>query len=199
MLSMKNDLPPCWIETIDPADATPDLKEIYRQLDHCYHKIHNLYRAFSLQPKPLLAADQCFQHIMHNEKNHSEPWFLELLATQVAIIADCVYALVHHGANFKKLLADEILANRMLAAVRSDDFSDTSIFNLKQSALLVFSAKLSRTPDAMTRSDIETLRRAGVSDTEILEAVQTTANFAYWVRFINALGISLNNEKIGLY
>ncbi len=196
---MKNDLPHCWIETIDPKDAGAELKEIYEQLDSCYHKIHNLYRAFSLQPKPLPAADQCFRHIMHNEANHSEPWFLELLATQVAMIADCVYALTHHGANFKKLLADEILANRMLEAVRSNDFSDASIFSPKQSALLFFGAKLTSKPEAMTSSDIEALRKADVSDTEILEAVQTTANFAYWVRFINALGINLSNEKIGIY
>jgi len=43
------------------------------------------------------------------------------------------------------------------------------------------------------------LKSIGISDTEILEAVQSTACFAYWVRFINALGINLGNESIGMY
>ena len=43
------------------------------------------------------------------------------------------------------------------------------------------------------------LRAEGVSDTEILEAVQATACFAYWVRFINALGVQLGSETIGMY
>ena len=49
------------------------------------------------------------------------------------------------------------------------------------------------------KADIEGLRALGVSATEILEAVQASACFAYWVRFINALGIQLGNETIGMY
>ncbi|MFT5399700.1 MAG: alkylhydroperoxidase family enzyme, partial [Gammaproteobacteria bacterium] len=52
---------------------------------------------------------------------------------------------------------------------------------------------------SMCEQDIVELRAEGVSDTEILEAVQSTACFAYWVRFINALGIQLGNETIGKY
>ena len=51
----------------------------------------------------------------------------------------------------------------------------------------------------MNFDDVLTLREAEVTDTELLEAVQATACFAYWVRFINALGISLGDEQIGLY
>jgi len=51
----------------------------------------------------------------------------------------------------------------------------------------------------MCEADIDALRAQGVSDTEILEAVQSTACFAYWVRFINALGVQLGEETIGKY
>ena len=51
----------------------------------------------------------------------------------------------------------------------------------------------------MREADIIALREQGISDTEILEAVQSTACFAYWVRFINALGVQLGNETIGMY
>lgn len=189
---------PCWIDTIDPANASPELQEIYHELDVVYNKIHNLYRAFSLQPKPLLSADRHFRDILHNTENHSEPWFLELLATQVAIIADCQYAFANHGANFKHLLGDEELGEHMLEAVRNDQFDDRSLFSSKQAALLKYGAKLSRYPEKMGIDDITVLRDVGVTDTEILEAVQATACFAYWVRFINGLGINLGNETIGM-
>ncbi len=196
---MHNDLSPCWIETISPDQADPDLLGIYDRLDGTYAKIHNLYLAFSLQPKPLLAADQHFRDIMHNPDSRLSMWFLELLASQVAIIADCNYALTHHGANFKSLLGDGELGDSMLQAVRDDDFVGNALFTDKQAALLVFGAKLSRSPQSMTREDIESLRYVGVTDTEILEAVQATACFAYWVRFINALGINIGDEQIGMY
>jgi len=190
---------PCWIETIDPKDATSELNEMYQHVGSVHNRIHNLYRAFSLQPKPMISADQHYRDILHNEENHTEPWFLELLASQAAVIANCHYALENHGANFKKLLGNDELGERMLSMVRKDDFYNNSVFTSKQAALLVYGAKLCRTPQLMSFKDVETLREAGVSDTEILEAVQATACFAYWVRFINGLGISLGDEKIGLY
>ncbi len=196
---MSNKQPPCWIETIDPQDADPQLLEIYQKLGATYNKIHNLYRAASLQPKPLLSADQHFRDILHNESNHSDLWFLELLATQVAVAADCHYAFTHHGANFKALLGDEELADKMIDALRNDNFQQSSLFDPKQSALLAFGAKLTHSPQSMCHNDIVKLRNAGVSETEILEAVQVIADFAYWVRYINALGINLGDEKIGMY
>ena len=193
---MRTSRPPCWIETIKSGDASPDLKEMYRKLGTSYSKFHNLYHAFSLQPKPLLSADRHFRDILHNETNHIDAWLLELLATQVAIIADCHYAFVNHGANFKRLLGDDELGERMLQAVRNDDFAESPLFTPKQAALLTYGAKLSRAPEQMKFDDIASLHDAGVSDTEILEAVQATACFAYWVRFINALGINLESETI---
>ncbi len=196
---MPQNQPPCWIDTIGVEDAGPELREMYAQLGATHNKIHNLYLAFSLQPKPLLAADRHYREVLHNDANQSAPWFLELLASQVAIIADCHYALTHHGANFKSLLGNEELGETMLQAVREDDFTDRSVFTAKQAALLEFGAKLSRSPESMSIDDVENLQQAGASDTEILEAVQATACFAYWVRFINALGINLGDESIGMY
>ncbi len=196
---MSNRQPACWIETISPDAADAELKQTYDQLKAMHGMVHNLYLAFSLQPAPLLAADRHYRGILHNEANQSEPWFLELLATQVAMIADCTYALTHHGANFKALLGDDALAEQMIEAVRDDHFDIGCPFTLKQAAALAYCAKLSRAPQNMAFEDIAALREAGLSDTEILEAVQATACFAYWVRLINALGINLGDESIGKY
>jgi len=196
---MQKKQPPCWIETTDLKDAEPEVQAIYQQLSSRYNKVHHLYLAFSLQPKPLRAADQHYRDIMQNEKNLSEPWFLELLSVQVAIIADCLYAFTHHSANFRSLLADTLLADKMIEAVRTENFTDNTLFSNKHAALLAFGSKLSRTPEKMNFCDIDRLRKAGTKDVEILEAVQATASFAYWVRFINALGIDLGDESIGIY
>ena len=190
---------PCWIETIGPVDAPAELAEMYQQVGAVHGQIHNLYRAFSLQPKPLVAADQHYRDILHNETNQSDPWFLELLASQAAIIANCSYALANHGANFKTLLGDAKKGDAMLAALVEDDFENNPLFTHKHSALLKYGAKLCRNPEKMVHADIADLHDAGASDTEILEVVQTTSCFAYWVRFINGLGIQLGDESIGMF
>ena len=199
MTETQSDTRPCWIETIAPDQASPRLSAMYAEVGAVHNKIHNLYRAFSLQPAPLLAADQHYRDILHDEDNQSDPWFLELLASQAAIIADCHYALANHGANFKSLLGDAELGDAMLEAVREDDFIGNPLFTPRHAALLVYGARLCRAPESMREEDIHALRDEGISDTEILEAVQATACFAYWVRFINALGVQLGNETIGKY
>lgn len=199
MSDQTGDQRPCWIDTIAPEDASAELAAMYQQVGAVHNKIHNLYRAFSLQPQPLIAADQHYRDILHDEKNHSDPWFLELLASQAAIIADCHYALANHGANFKSLLGDAEKGDAMLKAVQEDHFADNPLFTARQAALLEYGARLCRTPETMREADIIALREQGISDTEILEAVQSTACFAYWVRFINALGVQLGNETIGMY
>lgn len=199
MKDIKQDHRPCWIDTIDPADASPELAAMYEEVGAVHNKIHNLYRAFSLQPAPLLSADRHYRDVLHNESNHSAPWFLELLASQAAIIAHCHYALANHGANFRVLLGDEARAEAMLRAVHDDHYSGNPVFSEREAALLAYGAKLCRTPESMCEADIEQLRALGVSDTEILEAVQASACFAYWVRFINALGVQLGDETIGKY
>ena len=199
MSDQAGDQRPCWIDTIEPEDASAELAAMYQEVGAVHNKIHNLYRAFSLQPQPLIAADQHYRDILHDEKNHSDPWFLELLASQAAIIADCHYALANHGANFKSLLGDAEKGDAMLKAVQEDHFADNPLFTARQAALLEYGARLCRTPETMREADIIALREQGISDTEILEAVQSTACFAYWVRFINALGVQLGNETIGMY
>jgi hypothetical protein len=67
----------CWIDSIDPSEAGPELAAMYQQVGAVHNKIHNLYRAFSLQPKPLIAADQHYRDVLHNPNNQSSPCFLE--------------------------------------------------------------------------------------------------------------------------
>jgi alkylhydroperoxidase family enzyme len=51
----------------------------------------------------------------------------------------------------------------------------------------------------MNATHIDVLRRSGWDDGEILEIAQVVGMFSYFVRIINATGISLTGDKIGLY
>ncbi|MDX1575651.1 MAG: hypothetical protein R3285_05630, partial [Kiloniellales bacterium] len=91
----------------------------------------------------------------------------------------------------------EARGEAMLQALR--DGTPESAFDDREAAILRYNAKLAEDPAAMSEADIAGLRAAGVGDTEILEVTQISANFAYWVRVINGLGIQLGDEEIGLY
>lgn len=58
-------------------------------------------------------------------------------------------------------------------------------------ALLGFAVKLTTTPGAMTRSDVEGLRAAGFDDRAVSDAVQIASYFNYINRVADGLGVDL--------
>jgi uncharacterized peroxidase-related enzyme len=60
--------------------------------------------------------------------------------------------------------------------------------------LLDFAVKLSKTPQSMTRQDVESLRQAGFTDEDIVDAVQLIGYFNYSNRVMDGLGIEPDSE-----
>ena len=55
--------------------------------------------------------------------------------------------------------------------------------------MLNYVHKLTRTPQKMTESDLDTLREAGFEERAVLEIVEITALFAYYNRLADGLGV----------
>ncbi len=188
----------CWLDIIDEDEATGALKQAYETLRARDGHTQNLYRAFSCYPQAMLSADQAYRDVLHAEDAPLPMWLSELVGVQVAVIADCAYALTNHGDNMVRLHSDTGRARQMLAALKRKAWND-GVFEPKVQAILTFGEKLAVAPQAMKRQDIEALRKSGLDDGEISQVVQVAANFAYWVRVINAFGIRTAREKVGKY
>ncbi len=52
--------------------------------------------------------------------------------------------------------------------------------------------KVTKEPWSCKRDDVEKLRKAGLKDEDILDAVQIMALFNYFTRMADALGVELN-------
>jgi uncharacterized peroxidase-related enzyme len=188
----------CWIEPIAEDDATGDLRAAYDQVRREDGTVHNLYKAFSRFPEPLVSADRLYKDIMHSPTAPLPKWLAELVSVQVAALTGCDYALRHHGANLVALHEDPGRARDILEAVRRGDWSSAS-FDPQLRAILAFGRKLTLEPQAMSKADIARLRGVGLDDAAISQIVQVAASFAYWTRVINGLGIQVAGEKVGKY
>jgi len=187
-----------WIPVTEDVEAEAGVQAAYDVLRREDGSVHNLYRAFAHFPAPVVAADQFYRDVMHSPESPLPLWLAELLSVDVAILNGCTYARTHHAANFVHLFGDAAVAGRMVEALERGDLGAVE-FDRKTRSLLEFGRKLTRFPDSMESADIEGLRRAGLNDAEISQAVQVTASFAYWTRFINAMGIDIAGEKVGKY
>jgi uncharacterized peroxidase-related enzyme len=78
--------------------------------------------------------------------------------------------------------------NAVVAEGRAADFTPV------EDALAAYAEKLTRTPQAMTRGDVESLRAVGLEDVQIHEAVQVIGYFNYINRVADGLDVDLEPE-----
>ncbi len=186
-----------WIDMVDDAEAKGALREAYDEVGRDGGFVHVMYKVFASRPDLLLLADRFYRELLHNDRRCLAAWEQEMVATQVAILCGCQYARDNHGANMVSLLGDESRGDEILRALetaQSPSGSDDRI-----SEILAYTRKLTLTPGQMERSDVESLRDAGLDDATIFEVNQIAANFAYWSRMLNGLGIRAGDEQIGRY
>lgn len=69
----------------------------------------------------------------------------------------------------------------------------------RESALVRYALTLTRTPTAVDREDVEALRRAGLSDEEILQANMITSYFNFVNRIAEGLGVDAPPEEVEGY
>ena len=189
--------PFCWIETVDREDAGPELAAAYDEVCRADGSVHNLYRAFATRPDLLILADRFYRELLHSPRRSLEDWLQELIATYVAILCGCRYAKESHGANMMSLLGGRKRGRSLLAALEAGEIPDG--LDASGRAILAYVRKLTLEPAAMEESDVESLREAGLGDAEIFEVNQIAANFAYWTRMLNGLGVTAQGERIGIY
>ena len=79
-----------------------------------------------------------------------------------------------------------------LARQLADDWR-TAELTPSQRALLLYAEKLTLTPAAMERADVEALRASSFSDRDILDINQIVGYFAYVNRLADGLGVPLED------
>lgn len=185
-----------WVEDDTPVEQFLT-DEMRTQVCREDGTLHRLYQALSPWPSAILPVHKFYQAILHASDAPLDLHNAEFVATYVAILNDCAYARAHHGANYLSTAPSRGAAEKALAALASDDLTSKDLTN-RQRAIATYTRKLTREPQAMIKSDIDALRRAGLQSDEIVYVNQIAASFGYWTRMINGLGISLGNEDIGL-
>jgi uncharacterized peroxidase-related enzyme len=69
----------------------------------------------------------------------------------------------------------------------------TAPLSKKEKALLAYAVELTRTPNAMSGSNIQDLRASGWRDEDIHDATQVIAYFNYINRLADALGVEADS------
>ncbi len=93
--------------------------------------------------------------------------------------------MTHHRRGLRRLLRNDDL----LGAIESD--WRTAGLGERREAMLAYAEKLTRFPAEMTEADVDSLRRVGFSDRDVLDIATVTAYYAYANRIADGLGVQL--------
>src|ERR671918_2596365 len=91
-----------WIESIGPASATGELKELYDRIAGVRGGVAQIHQAQSLNPKVLAAHFEHYKAIMFQPSPLSRA-DREALAVAVSRANSCSYCAAHHGAALHQL------------------------------------------------------------------------------------------------
>ncbi len=89
----------------------------------------------------------------------------------------------HHRRGLRRLLKNDDL----LAAIEND--YESAGLSPQRLAMLRYAERLTRTPWAMTRRDVDELREVGFSDRDILDIAEVVGYYAYVNRIADGLGV----------
>ena len=94
-----------------------------------------------------------------------------------------------HGALLRQHSDDPALASHLM-----HDFSQADL-DPQTKGMLEYAAKLTKNPASMQRSDVEGLRKLGLSDEQILSVVLITCNFNFMTRLADGLGVEVDDGR----
>ena len=96
--------------------------------------------------------------------------------------------MAHHRRGLRRLLRDDALAARVEADFRTAGLDDRRV------AILNYAERLTLEPASVTRADVDALRGAGLSDTDVLHVAEVVGYYAYVNRIADGLGVELEGE-----
>lgn len=180
-----------YLRVPNEAEVTPEIAGLWRKAAEVIGFTPNVFRAQALNPAQFWAWWRYYDLLM-NKEGHLPGLEREMVAVVVSSINACLYCLVSHSAAVRTLSGSPRLAD-----VLGIDYRLANL-NSRQRAMLDFAAKLTRTPGAMSRGDLEELRAVGLDDHAMLELAQIVGMFNATNRISSALGFAPNEEYFKL-
>lgn len=181
-----------WIEEIEVDDADGELAETYARLIAKRGKVANILKVHSLNPKSLNDHLDLYMTIMFGQSGLSRAE-REAIAVVVSASNECGYCVAHHTEALKRYVRDE----ETLALLASADGLET--LEPRLSSIVRHAEKLTSAPAAMTESDLDELRAAGLEDRDILDLTLITAYFNFVNRIAMGLGVAMTEDEISGY
>lgn len=182
------------VPLVPESEASGQLADVYEEVRHSLDVdfVPDMFRLLSTQPHLLEAVLTGYRATFLQGQLGRQ--VKELVAAWTARVNECPYCVGTH--TFFMLVHGGSQA--LVSAVETADSVEDLPVDDRTRALLALVEKVTRTPWRITDGDWTGTRETGWSDTELLEAVFTSALFNTITRLVDALGLgaSVDSSRI---
>lgn len=166
-----------------PPEVTDEIGDISARIGF----VPNVARLLAVTPRHFVGWWKYFDDLMRGPSGLTKTQ-REMIAVVVSAESHCPYCEMAHAAALRLRVKDAALVDRLAVNYRHVELDP------RDRALLDFAVKLTKTPEACGKSDVDELRAVGYTDEDILHIVEVTAIFNYNVRLATATGLFPNVE-----
>lgn len=181
-----------YIDVIAEDAATGELKSIYDDLVKSRGKVANIMKIQSLNPRAMQAHLDLYLALMFGRSGITRPE-RELIAVAVSAANGCAYCLNHHAEALGHYWRDQ---ERILRLTR--DYRSAGL-TARETAMLDYALKVTRTPAEVGEADVVALREQGLADRDILDINLITSYFNFVNRVALGLGVEFSAEEVAGY
>jgi uncharacterized peroxidase-related enzyme len=180
------------IETIQPEDATGELKKIYDDLIESRGKIAEVHKIQSLNPESIVNHMDLYMTLLYG-KSPLKRVRREMIAVVVSRANECEYCQKHHLEAMNHYWKDDEKSEQF-----RKDHTSVELAEIDR-VYCEFAWQHTKTPGKDTTEVIEKLKALGESDRAILDATMIIGYFNFVNRIVAGLLVQLEPEGAGGY
>ena len=167
-----------FLETQSEDDATGEAEKLFAEVRSDMGYIPNFVKLFSHRPEVMAAFNQFLASIRDNMDLRR----YELVTLAAAKEMQNSYCMLAHGS----VLLREFFSAKDLTQIARDP--ETAPLSDLDKAIMAFAAKVVRDATSTTQEDVNTLRKLGLSDTEIFDIAAAASARCFMSKINDATG-----------
>jgi len=172
------------ISILEKDETSKDVQEIYAEIEDAFGKIPNLFKTYAHFP-PLLKANWNKVRAIMMQGNLRRKT-KEAIALLVSKDNSCAYCVAAHTAALKSIGITEKEINII------ENEIEKSMFTEKERELITFARKANKDPNGITDKEFGKLKKAGASDSEIVEVLGVMEIFTAFNKFLDSLNVEID-------
>jgi uncharacterized peroxidase-related enzyme len=183
--------PISWLNLPDEATLDEETRTLLGKARRNVGFLPNVFAAYTLRPEKLRRWIRHFNEIMRGDSPLT-PAEREMIGVAVSAENRCIYCVVSHGAELRKLVEDPAMVDQIAIDYRRARLDE------RTRAMLDYAIKLTQTPVECSQVDVTALRTLGFSDEAIFDIAETAAMYNFTNRMASATGMMPNAEYYGM-